>query len=171
VKNNPKKVTKYLFYFLGFFVVYTFQSCSNLWQGFAGYDRPAKTSNKYYRKHFKLTNYKLKIGRQYIDLANQGLHANNPTEYSYFVFFENGFVLHNSSLGGKENKPNLFLDYSEIHSEDVGSYIIRGDTILWETRPGYLRKKMMTCYKAVISDTGLNVVNKDIVKVQFFRLR
>ncbi len=161
---------KYFFYFLGFLFVSTFQSCSNIGQGFAGYDRPAKTSNKYYRKNFKLTNSKLKICRQYIDLENLGLYANNSTEYSYFIFYENGFVLHNSSLGGKENKPNSFLDYSKIHSQDIGSYIIIGDTILWGTRPGYFRKKMMTYYKAVISDTGLNVISTDIAKVKFFRL-
>jgi hypothetical protein len=148
------------------FALVVLPSCSKIGIGFGSYDRPAKRSNTYYRKNFKLTNTTLKIGRRYIDKENKGLSAQNPDAFSYFTFFENGYVLHNSDIG------KSILNYSEIHSQDVGSYTIKGDTIYWATRPGYLSKKMMAHYQAIITDSGLKVINSTKFKdVRFFSLQ
>jgi hypothetical protein len=156
---------KILAYSLWFAFV-SLQSCSNMSNGFAGYDKPSKVSNTYYRKNFKLTNTTLKIGRRYIDKENKGLSAQNPDAFSYFTFFENGFVLHNSDYGLRK------LNYTEMHSQDVGSYTIKGDTIYWATRPGYLSKKNMAHYQAIITDSGLKVINSTKFKdVRFFSLQ
>jgi len=113
---------KFMLFCLAFFILICFQSCSNFWTGFGSYEAPPKTSNKYYTRNFKLTNFKLKIARKYVDWENIGLHTNNQNEYSFFVFFENGFVLHNAApMMGKDHKPITVLKYSDIMSGDVGS--------------------------------------------------
>jgi len=142
------------------------QSCSNIGTGFAGYEKPSKRSNKYYDKHFKLTNTQLQVGKRYTDLVNKGLHANNQDEYSSFVFFENGFVIHNPNY----ISTSATLNYSTIHSEEVGSYLISGDTIYWDTRAGYQKKRMTQSYTALITDSGLKVINAPGDKEQFFRV-
>jgi hypothetical protein len=149
-------------------IIVAMQSCSNFGAGFGGYEKPSKNSSKYYTSNFKLTNPKLKVAHRYADLDNKGLNANNANEYSYFVFFENGFVLHNSDYKRDDNNNLTSLDYSDIYSEDVGSYLIRGDTIFWGTRPGYQRKKMAAYYTALISDSGLTVISSQFDKVKFF---
>lgn len=164
---------KYFVSRLTTFVLLTLASCSNFGAGFAGYEKPPKKSNKYYRPDFKMTNPKLKLCRKYIDLENKGLSANLSIQHTYFVFSENGFVLHDQGCKlDPNNKPISYLKYSEINSEDVGSYLIKGDTIYWGTRPGYLKKKKITYYEAIVSDSGLNVINSSqFVKSKFFRLQ
>jgi hypothetical protein len=141
--------------------------CSNIWTGFGSYGKPSKTSNKYYTRNFKQTNPKLFYCRRYIDLDNKGLNANNPNEFSYFVFFENGFVLHNADC----IKGQVTLDYSRLHSEDVGSYMIKGDTIYWGTRPGYIKRKSTPYYKGIITDSGLQVIESKFEKLLFLSLQ
>ena len=148
------------------------QSCSNVGSGFGIYEKPSKNSNKYYNLNFKPTNPKLLLCRRYVDLENKGLNSNNENEFSYFVFFENGFVLHNSDCKkDSTNKPKITLDYSEIYSEDVGSYITKGDTIFWATRPGYLKRKLTPSYAGIITDKGLAIISSKFEKVKFLSLQ
>ena len=148
------------------------ESCSNFGAGFGGYEKPNKTSNKYYTRNFQLTNSKLKIARQYVNFENKGLNANNSNEYSYFIFFDNGFVLHNSVYKTDlNNNPKTTLDYNDIFSEDIGSYLIKGDTIFWGARPGYQKKKLTAYYSALITDSGLNVLTSQFDNVKFFRVQ
>jgi|GEM_PF-5908628 len=163
-------------YILSLFAVsslFCFQSCADFGSGFGGYQKPAKTSNKYYTKDFKLTNTKLKVGRRYVDFDNKGLAANNTGEYSYFTFFENGFVLHNADYKKDENnKHTTALNYGDIYSQDIGSYMIKDDTIFWGTRPGYLRKELTSYYKGIITYSGISVITSTkFDKVKFFRLQ
>lgn len=152
-------------------IIQALQSCSNFGAGLGSYERPSKNSNKYYRPDFKLANTKLKPATRYTNLENKGLDANNSNEYSFFVFFENGFVLHNSEYKKDNNgNPATALNYNDIHSEDVGSYITKGDTVFWGTRPGYLKKKATAYYAAIITDSGLSVISSRFEKVKFFRL-
>ncbi|MCX6316900.1 MAG: hypothetical protein NTW29_06400 [Bacteroidetes bacterium] len=148
------------------------QSCSNIGAGFGSYQKPAKSSNKYYNPHFKPSNPKLALCSRYVDLDNMGLQAQNSNEHSYFVFLDNGFVLHNSDCKRDSNhQPQTSLNYSQIHSEDVGNYITKGDTVFWATRPGYLKKKLMPFYAGIITDTGLVVISSPFKNLKFLSLR
>ena len=146
------------------------QSCSNFGAGLGGYEKPSKTSNRYYTRNFHLAISKLHIARRYVDFENKGLNAANSNEYSYFTFFDNGFVLHNSGYKNDlNNKPVRTLNYNDIYSEDVGSFLTKADTIFWGTRPGYQKKKSTQYYSALITDSGLHVLTSKSGKIKFFR--
>jgi hypothetical protein len=129
-------------------------SCSTTGPGFAGYDKPPKATNKYYSKNFDLSHKDLVIGKPY--KSTGALLPGNNIEF-YFVFYANGFVLHNSIQSEKrDNSRNL--DYSKIHGEEVGSYTIKGDTLYWATKAGYMKK--YNYYSARITETGLIIISQ-----------
>ena len=152
-------------------ILFSMISCSNYSGGFGSYDKPAKKSNAYYNPNFKLANSKLKLARPYTDLDNKGLNASNADTYSYFVFFENGYVLHNASYHtGANQKSSTNLNYDDIRSEDVGNYKLEGDTIYWATRAGYQNKKMTAYYTGLVLDSGIVIINSKFDKLKFLSL-
>lgn len=143
-------------------IILLVEGCASFSAGFGSYERPCKWTNKYYSRHFQLTNTHLAISKHYLDIAN------NQT--FYFVFYSNGFVLHNADAPASGNSTNSGeLDYSKIYAEDVGSYKIKGDTILWATKAGYMKKRRY--YSALITDSGLHIIScPEFVKATFLRL-
>jgi hypothetical protein len=156
------KLTFMIFIFrlsIALLVISLFESCGSFAAGFGSYERPCKWTNKYYSRHFHSTNSNLVIGKHYLDIANN--------EKFYFVFYSNGFVLHNDEapLSANGTKPEK-LDYSKIYAQDVGSYKIKGDTAFWATKAGYMKKR--SYYSALITDSGLHIIScPEFVKARF----
>lgn len=145
-----------------FLISFLVQGCRSFSAGFGSYEKPYKWTNKYYSRHFQLTNTTLAIGKHYLDVASN--------EAFYFVFYSNGFVLHNADAPASANGTNPGkLDYSKIYAEDVGSYKIKGDTLLWATKAGYMNKRQY--YSALITDSGLHIIScPEFVKTKFLTL-
>ena len=154
---------KFIFYLsVTFLTISLVEGCGSFSAGFGSYEKPCKWTNKYYSRHFHLTNSNLAIGKHYLDITNN--------EEFYFVFYSNGFVLHNAEapLSANGTKPEK-LDYSKIYAEDVGSYKIKGDTVFWATKAGYMKKRRY--YSALITDSGLNIIScPEFVKARFLTL-
>src|SRR5690242_7243038 len=147
---------------VAFLIISIVEGCGSFSAGFGSYERPGKRTNKYYSRHFRLTNSSLAIGKHYLDVAN--------SQKFYFVFYSNGFVLHNADapLNANGTKPDK-LDYSKIYAEEVGSYKLEGDTILWATKAGYMKKREY--YSALITDSGLHIIScPEFVKAKFLTL-
>lgn len=146
-------------------------SCSSFSAGFGPYEKPWKICNKYYRRHFKLTNQNLIIGRPYRDRDITYDSLTKMYTESYFIFYSNGFVLHNSGIQSTNSTEKIInLNYSEIFSEDVGSYIIKGDTVLWATKAGYMKRHRY--YSALIVDNGLKIITcPNYIKTKFLTLQ
>jgi hypothetical protein len=133
-------------------IILGFNSCNSFWAGFGSYEKPRKNSNKYYKRNFTLTNKNLVIGKKYYAIQKTGIDSNENN----YTFYANGFVIHNND-NGKEEIGNL--NYSKIYSEDIGSYLIINDTIFWGTRPGYMKRKNINYYKAIIEENKLKVLS------------
>lgn len=150
---------KFIFHLIVVFLVISVaEGCGSFAVGFGSYERPNKRTNKYYSRHFQLTNENLAIGKHYFDIASN--------EAFFFVFYTNGFVLHNSNAPSGANGK---LDYSKIYAEEVGSYKLQGDTILWATKAGYMKHRRY--YSALITDSGLHIIScPAFVKAKFLTL-
>jgi hypothetical protein len=158
VKGNFMNTSKFKQSILTILIIVSMQSCSAFSPGFGGYDKPSKRTNKYYSKNFHLTNKSLSIGKPYKNADTTLTIGNNVVQGFYFIFYANGFVLHNSTQSTPNGKNSNNLDYAEIHGEDVGSYIIKDDTIFWGTKAGYMKNH--NYYSAIIKDTGLEIISQ-----------
>jgi hypothetical protein len=110
--------------------------CTAPGAGFAGYQKPNRYKNPYYDAGFNFPKTGLACNRKYCNSAIiEEKHKNITQNGDYFVFYSNGFVLHNAHLAPDKN--DLSLNYANVYSEEVGSYAIKGDSIFIATKAGY----------------------------------
>lgn len=155
-----------VFYVIIFLQIIAICGCTSLGIG-GSYGSPAKNSNNYYNKNFKVTNSKLKLGVKYYDYEN----LDDYGKLKFFIFFDNGFVLYDSYKYNTDKSSETHLKYSKLGYQDVGSYQIKNDTIFWGHRPGYMKSKDTRYYSAIIKDKEIIIITKpSFVKTKILKL-